>query len=79
MPMYLIKMLYKEEGIKSLILIPIIMAMEKERQKVINLFILLSLILKKITIPPKSVDIPANDEIRKAFKVLINFTYLNII
>ena len=59
----------KDDGIKSVILMPIIIAIEKDRQKVINLFILLLSILKKIIIPPNKVDIPAKVDIKKAFNV----------
>ena len=58
-----------DDGIKSVMLIPIITAIENERQKVINLFILSFLILKKITIPPSRVDIPAIVDIKNAFNI----------
>lgn len=51
--------LKNDSGIKSKILIPIIMAMEKAKQNVINLVYLLSLILKSITKLPIIVDNPA--------------------
>ena len=48
------------------------MAIEKDKQKVINLFIFLLSILKKIIIPPNKVDIPASVDIKKAFNVFKN-------
>ena len=51
-------------------LTPIIIAIEKARQKVINLFILSFFILKKIIIPPKRVDIPAKKDTNKALMTL---------
>ena len=70
--LYSKRIVNKDDGIRSVILIPIIMAIEKERQKVINLFILLLSILKKIIIPPNNVDIPASVDIKKAFNVFKN-------
>lgn len=66
--------LKNDDGIKSVILMPIIIAIEKDKQIEINLFILLSLIFKKITIPPSRVDIPAIVDINNAFKVVVNIT-----
>ena len=43
--------------------------MEKDKQKVINLFMFFLLIGKNIIIAPSSVDIPAIVDIKKAFKV----------
>ena len=52
-------------GIKSVILIPIIIAKENAKEKVINLLILFSLNLKNITKAPIIVDKPAIVEISK--------------
>ena len=57
--------IYVDSGIKSVILIPIIIASEKLKQNEINLFICDSLNFKKITKLPKTVDKPAMVEISK--------------
>ena len=76
--LYSKRIVNKEDGIKSVILIPIIIAMENDKQKVINLFIFLLSILKKIIIAPNKVDIPASVDIKKAFNVFKIITYLNL-
>jgi len=67
--LYVNIILKNEDGIKSVILIPIIIDMENAKQKDIKRFILFSLILNNITIPPSRVDIPAIEDIKKALSV----------
>lgn len=73
----LLNILKREEGIKSVILIPIIIEIEKAKQKAMNLFILSLLILNKIIIPPSIVERPATEETKKAFNGLIIVSPLN--
>ncbi|MBQ6840751.1 MAG: hypothetical protein IJO63_01365 [Bacilli bacterium] len=55
-----------DSGSRSLIQIPIIIAKEKDKEKVKNLLMLSLLMGKKINKAPISVDIPAKKEIRRA-------------
>ena len=64
-------------GIKSNKLILIIIHKENDKQKVINLFIFLSSILKKIIIVPIIVDIPAIVDIIK--ELIIDIISPNLI
>ena len=57
-----------ELGIKSVMLIPIITEIEKERHKTINLLIKFVFIFKNIIIEPNIVDNPAIDVIINGYK-----------
>ena len=68
----------KEAGIKSVILIPIIIAKENDKQNVINLLIFLSLIFKKIISAPILVDKPAISDINNGItNFIMNHPSLN--
>lgn len=74
-----LKYLKNDSGIKSNILIPIIIAIENARQNAINLLYCLLSILKKIVVAPIRVESPAIVEIKRGINVATCLTYSNIL
>ncbi len=65
-----------ELGSKSNILIPIIIAIENDKEKVINLFIFWLLILTNKNTQPKQVENDANKDTNKALIIfIINYIF----